>query len=105
MIDYIGTVMADKLLVKLNNLKSWRLLFGDSTDATMFEKEVSYVKDFDPTPLGSDEVKIIKVLFALSKVYHSHADGVKKKPIKDFLEKNSKFNILSLRIKWYISFL
>lgn len=68
MIDYIGTVMADKLLLKLNNLKSLRLLFGDSTDATMFEKEVSYLQDFDPTPWGSDEVKIIKVLFALSKV-------------------------------------
>ena len=50
MIDYSGTFMADKLLLKLNNLKSLRLLFGDSTDATMFEKEVSYVQDFDPTP-------------------------------------------------------
>ena len=68
MIDYIGTVMADKLLLKLNNLKSLRLLFGDSTDATMFEKEVSYVQDFDPTTWGSEEVKIIKVLFVLSKV-------------------------------------
>ena len=70
------------------------LLFDGSTDAAMFEKEVSYVQYFDPTPLGSSKVKVIQEFFALSEVDHSHADGVKK-TIEDSLEKNCKFNTLS----------
>ena len=94
MIDLISTVMADKLSVKLNNVKFFSSLFDGSTDAAMFEKEVSYVQYFDPTPLGSSKVKVIQEFFALSEVDYSRADGVKK-TIEDSLEKNCKFNTLS----------
>lgn len=63
----------------------------------MLEKEVSYAQYFDRTPLGSDEVKVKQEFFALSKVDHFHADGLKK-TIEDSLEKNFKFNTLSSRI-------
>ena len=76
MIDLVGTVIADKLSVKSNNVKFFNLLFDGSTDAAMSQKEVLYVQYFDPTPLGSNKVKIIQELFALSKVDHSHANGV-----------------------------
>ena len=92
MIDLIGTVMADKLSAKLNNVKFFSLLFDGSTDAANFEKEVSYVQYFDPTPLDSNKVKVIQEFFSLSKVDRSHANGVKK-TIEHSLEKNCKFNI------------
>ena len=87
MIDLIGTVMADKLLVKLNNVKFFNLLFDGSTDAAMLEKEVSYLQYFDPTPLASDEVKLYKN-FLLYQKSTTHADGVKKNH-KGFLRKES----------------
>ena len=58
MFDLIGTVMADKLSVKLNNVTFFSL-FDGLNDATMLKK-MSYVQYFDPTPLGSNKVKIIQ---------------------------------------------
>ena len=57
MFDLIGTVMAVKLSVKLN--VTFFSLFDGSNDATMLKK-MSYVQYFDPTPLGSNKVKIIQ---------------------------------------------
>lgn len=57
MIDLICTVIANKLSVKKNNVKFFSLFLDGSADIATFEKEVSYVKYFDPTPLGGDEVK------------------------------------------------
>ena len=57
MFDLIGTVMAVKLSVKLNVI--FFSLFDGSNDATMLKK-MSYVQYFDPTPLGSNKVKIIQ---------------------------------------------
>ena len=68
-------------------------MFDGSTDAAMLVKEVSYVQYFDPTPSDSDEVKIKQEFFALSKVDHSHADGVKKS-IEDALIKNVKLTLI-----------
>ena len=77
------------------------MLFDGSTDAAMLVKEVSYVQYFDPTPSDSDEVKTKQEFFALSKVDHSHADGVKKS-IEDALIKNGKLTLIWLQHVRYI---
>lgn len=78
MTDLISTAMADKLSVKLNNVKFFTLLFDGSIHGAILKKAVPNVQYFGLTPLGSSKVNIIQEFFLISKVDHCHADGVNK---------------------------
>ena len=78
MVDTIGETMAKDIAKEINSVNFFSVLCDGSNDASMKEKEVSFVQYFNPKPADSNEVSVEQQFLGLNDLKHSHAEGVKE---------------------------
>ena len=74
--DYISKWYEDKLKSVLLNRNFFSVLLDGSTDSSVTEKEAMFVLYFDPTPPGSDTIKVQVRFLTLAEMKAGDADGV-----------------------------
>ena len=76
MMDYVSESLSNELKQELSNAHFYSVLTDGSTDASVCEKEAIFAIHFNPSPEGSDQVKIVTSYVDLVDLKNANSRGI-----------------------------